>query len=221
MARVTLSGKHGKATGATFGADIIAAATLIDESWYLVKGIDASSSVLPTGAVVGYMFRSDGTETLVGDDIVKLATFVDKCDIQSWSLEFSKEDIDVSSLCDKQGKVYIPGDLDVTGNLSGVFKIGTTDAIAGIQNAFVDIVQASGTYAVNAIEEELLYLKLYTQDDTDTGETEQFYLVPAFFNSFNQGATRGEKQAFESGFKPTADEDNGVKLAYYSYEHTA
>ncbi len=219
MARITLSGKMGKASSATFGADLIASEELVDGKWYVVMSIDDSSSGLDANAVVGYMFRSDGTETLSGDDIVRLVTFVDKCDVQAWSLSFTKEDIDVSSLCDKQGKVFIPGDTDIEGSLTGIFKIGTTDAVGGIQNMFVDIVQASGTYAVNKILEEILYLRLLTQDSTNSGETEQFYLVPATLNSFNQGATRGEAQAFESGFKPTADEENGVKLAYYSYTH--
>ena len=220
MARVTLSGKMGKASSMALGVDIIVAATLDVGIWYLVKSIDASASALDAKAEVGYFFRALGTETLVGTDIVKAATFTDKCDIQAWSLEFTKEDIDVSSLCDKQGKVYIPGDTDISGSLTGIFKIGTTDAVGGIQNSFVDMVQDSGTYAVNKIVEEILYLRLLTQDSTTAGETEQFYLVPATLNSFNQGATRGEAQTFESGFKPTSDEDNGVKLAYYSHLHS-
>jgi len=219
MAKTRLKGDYGKITTLTLGAEVSATTTLTEDVWYLVTAIDDSSSGFPAGATVGYFYRSDGSETLAGDDTCKPATFTDKCDIQNWKLDFSKDDIEITTLCDNT-KTYLPGDTDITGSMTGVFKIGTTDTVGGIQNAFVPIVQASGTYAVNAINEDQIYLKLVTQEDTDTDETEQFYIVPATFNSFNQGATRGEAQTFDAGFRLAPDDVNGVEFAYYSYTHS-
>lgn len=217
-AKTRLKGDYGKITTMTLGTEVSASTTLTEDTWYLVTAIDSSSSGFPSGATVGYLILSDGTETLAGDDKAKAVTFTDKCDIQSWKLDFSKDDIDVTTLCDNS-KTYLPGDTDITGSATGVYKIGTTDEVGGIQNAFVDIVQASGTYAVNTINDDQIYLKLVTQEDTDNGETEQFYIMPVTFNTFNQGATRGEAQTFEAGFRLAPDDVNGVKFAYYSYTH--
>ena len=219
MARATLIGDYGKFVDVTLGAEVSSGTTLTADTWYLVTGIDDSASALPAGAEVGYLVRAAGTETLATGDTAKPLTLVNKCDIQNWNLQFTKDEIEVTTLCDDQKK-YLGGKSDVTGSSTGVFKIGTTDGDDGLQNAFADIVQASGTYAVNKLNDEIKYALLVTQKDDTVGETEQFYFCPISFTSFSQGATIGEGQTFEAAFRIAPDETNGVKLAYYSYTHS-
>ena len=218
MARVTLVGDFGSFFTGTFGAEIVALATLADGTWYLVTAVDASSA-FGANALPGYLIRGDGVITLVGDDTAKPLTLTELCDIQDWSLEFSKDEIEVTSLCDDQ-KVFLPGKSDVSGSANGVFKIGTTDLDDGIQNAFVDIVRASGTYDIDLINDSIVYVQLETQGLTTAGETQQFYFAPITFSTFGQGAVVGEKQGFTSAFKFSPDGTNGVKLAYYTYTHS-
>ena len=217
MARETLIGDYGSFQTISLGTDLIVAEVLTLGEWYLPTVIDPSTG-FDANAEVGYLFQSDGTETLVGSDVCKLLTMTTLCDIQNWKLDFTKDDIEVTTLCDSQKK-YLPAKSDVAGSSTGVFKIGITDAVNGIQNAFVDIVQASGTYAINKLNDSSIYVKLITQEATDSGETEQFYFAPISFSTFGQGATSGEAQTFEASFKVAPDETNGVKLAYYSNTH--
>lgn len=218
MARETLIGDFGSFVDVSLGPELVASETLVDTEWYLVTGIDATSSGFDANAEVGYLFRSDGTETLAGTDTCKLLTMTTLCDIQNWKLDFAKDDIEVTTLCDDQKK-YLPAKSDVSGTSTGVFKIGITDAVGGIQNAFVDMVQASGTYTVNKLNDGSNYVKLVTQESTNSGESEQFYFAPITFSTFSQGATSGEAQTYEAAFKVAPDDTNGVKLAYYSYTH--
>lgn len=219
MARDRLEGDYGKFVKAVLGAEVSSGTTLTDETWYLVTAIDGSSSGFPAGAQVGYLLRSGGTETLAGDDTAKPLTLTDLCDIQNWGMDFSKAEIDVTTLCDDQKK-YLAGKTDITGSSTGVYTIGTTDANGGIQNNFVAIVEASGTYTIHEIDDGTLYVQLVTQKDDSAGETEQFYFAPITLTSFSQGATEGEAQTFDSSFRISPDETNGVKLAYYSYLHS-
>lgn len=218
MARGRLIGDFGSFYTAVLGSEIIAAATLADGTWYLITAVDASSS-FGANAEVGYLIRGDGVITLTGDDKAKPLTLTELCDIQNWSLDFSKDEIEVTVLCDDQKK-YLPGKSDVTGSSTGVYTIGVTDLDDGIQNAFVDIVRASGTYDIDKINDSAIYAQLVTQEDTTAGETEQFYFAPITFSTFSQGATVGEAQTFDAAFRIAPDTTNGVKLAYYTFTHS-
>lgn len=218
MARATLVGDFGNFVKVTLGTEVSAAAVLDDGTWYLMTAVDDSSSGFGSNAEAGYLIRGDGVITLAGDDKAKPLSLTTLCDIQNWKLDFSKDEIEVTTLCDDQKK-YLPGKSDVTGSSTGVFKIGTTDLDDGILNAFVDIVRASGTYSIDKLNDSSIYAQLVTQEKTDTGETEQFYFAPITFSTFNQGATVGEAQTFEAAFRIAPDETNNVKLAYYTYTH--
>ncbi len=219
MARETLIGDFGSFVDVSLGVELTSSESLVSGDWYLVTGVDVSSSGFDAGAEAGYLIRSDGGETLAGTDTCKLLTLTTLCDIQNWKLDFAKDDIEVTTLCDDQKK-YLPAKSDVSGTSTGVFKIGITDTVGGIQNAFVDMVQASGTYAVNKLNDSSIYVQLVTQDSTEVGESEQFYFAPITFSTFSQGATSGEAQTYEAAFKVAPDEANGVKLAYYSFTHS-
>ena len=216
MARDRLIGDYGKLATGTLGVE--ETTTFADGTYYIISGVDASSALNGTPEV-GYLYRGGG-ETLVGDDAGYPLTFTDKCDLQNWSLEFAKGEVDVTTLCDDQ-KVYKASKTDVTGSLEGVNTIGVTDADGGFQNNFIDIVkQSSSTYVINKIDDGLIYAFLYTQESTASGETESLYVAPIEITGFSQGASVGdEAQTFSTPFRLTTDSVNGVKPHYFQYEY--
>lgn len=219
MARDRLVGDYGKVVQAVYGSEVIAAGTLTSGTWYLITGVDGSSPAFNGSPEVGYLYRGGG-ETLATDDKALPLTETDLCDIQGWSLSSEKGEIDVTSLCDDV-TVYKLGKSDVSGSLTGVYTIGTTNIDDGIQNGFVDIVkQASSTYTISKINNSSIFVKLYTQKDTTSGETESFYYAPVVLNSFEHNVAQGEGQTFTSGFRITTDPTNNTKYQYVEYTHS-
>lgn len=208
-----LVGADGKLTSGSFGTAVIAGAVLADGTWYRVDAIDAST-VFPAGVVVGYMFRGDGTLTLVGDDVASPFEGTDLCDIQSWGLDYTKSESEVTTMCDDQ-KVYRSGKTDVTGSIEGVMTIGVTDLDNGFQNQFVTIVKQDGsTYDFFAAENQEFYVQLYTDKTTAAGEVEAFYFMPITVTGFSASAGGEDAQTFSSPFR-VAPSTEGV--VFYEY----
>ncbi len=218
MAKDRLIGNYGKVATGALGASVTTG-TLDDEGLYIVQAI-GTTSVLPAGTVVGSPFTADGTEDLTGGggDDVKLLTLTDQCDVQNWSLEFSANEVEVTTLCDSS-KVYKKGRVDPSGTIEGVFILGTSDVAGGFANNFVPIVTQAddgGAVTVNAIDDDPVYLILYKQEDSSSGETEAFYIVPSVILSFSDTVTDGEAQSFSSSFRPTSDSE----VDFVLYENT-
>jgi hypothetical protein len=214
MARDRLIGNYGKVAKGTLGT-AITTGTLTAGQLYIAKVVDAATA-LPTGIEAGYPFTADGTEDITSttDEAYPL-TLTDQCDVQNWSLEFSANEVDVTTLCD-QSKVYEKGRVDPSGNIEGVFTLGITDQDGGFANNFVDIVSQAddgGAITINKIDDSSIYLILYKQKDDSSGETETFYIVPSVVLSFSDNVTDGEAQSFSSSFRPTNDDE--VKFVLY------
>lgn len=214
MARDRLIGNYGKVAKGALGT-AVTTGTLTDGQLYIAKVVDASTA-LPAGIQVGYPFTADGTEDITSttDEVYPL-TLTDQCDVQSWTLEFSSNEVDVTTLCDTS-KVYEKGRVDPSGTIEGVFTLGTTDSDGGFANSFIDIVSQAddgGAITINAIDDSAIYLVLYKQKSDASGETEAFYIVPAVVLSFSDNVTDGEAQSFSSSFRPTAD--SSVKFVLY------
>jgi len=215
MAKDRLIGNYGKVATGALGASVTTG-TLDAGGLYVVQAI-GTTSVLPAGTEVKKPFTADGTEDLTGSggDDVKLLTLTNKCDIQNWGLEFSANEVDVTTLCD-DSKVYKKGRVDPSGSLEGVFIIGTSESLA---NNFVAVVEQAGdggAVTVSDIDDDPIYLILYKQDDDSTGETETFYIVPSVVLSFSDTVTDGEAQSFSSTFRPTNDSE----VDFVLYENT-
>lgn len=201
MARSELVGFYGKLAQAATSE--VSTGTLESGVKYIVKTIGGSSA-LPAGVEVKKSFVSDGTEDISasGDVVIKL-TETDKCDISEWSIDLSKAEIDVSTLCDEISK-YLTGRPDLSGSLTGIYKIGTTDVADGILNAFIDIVSQAGNggaVTVNQQGDGQLVLMLYKQKDTTSGETEQVYIAPVSLTTYNDTVSGADAQGFTSGFR--------------------
>ena len=212
MSRETIIGDYGKLAKAS--TSVISTGTLVEGAKYVVKTVGGTSA-LPNGAAVGYCFVADGTEDITssGDEVI-LLTEVDQCDIQAWSLDFSKAEIDATTLCDKNN-VYLGGKTDVTGSIDGIFKIGITDVDDGFANGFIDIVKQDGEggdVTINEINGDQIVVILYLQKDKSAGETETFYVAPVTLTSFSSGIATGSTSAFSSSMRIAPEEDVKFQL---------
>ncbi len=218
MSRTRLIGNYGKFAKMTLGAEVAAATVLTADTWYVPTAIDGSTA-MPTGVTLKYLFKADGTETLTGTDAAKPVTFSDLCDIQSWGLEFTNAEVDVTTLCDDVNK-FLTGRTDVSGTADGVYTIGTTDVDGGFMNNFIDIVRqadAGGAITIDAIDDSAIVAVLYKQELATSGETEQFYVVPAVVTSFSDSVSGTDAQAFSSAFRPTVDDEVEFQLVSITY----
>ena len=208
MAKKELIGLYGKFTKATVGAEVDTGT--LTENGYYIPTVIGGTSALPTGAAVGYLFQADGTEDITssGDKVLPI-TFEDLCDIQKWSLDYSKSEVDVTTLCSTSSK-YLAGLPDISGSVEGVYTIGATDVTDGFVNGFVDIVRqadAGGAISIDSINDDPIVAILYKQKDGSSGEVEEFYVAPITITSYSDSVAQGSAQAFSSSFR-IAPNDN-------------
>ena len=213
MAKTTIIGDYGKLARAS--ETVVSTGSLLDGVKYAVTALDDTSSTLPAGLEVGYVFVSDGTEdiTATDDEVIKIVE-VDQCDVQSWSADFSRAEIDATTLCD-DNNVYLSGKTDITGSMEGIYKVGTTDADGGIANAFVTIVEQAddgGAVTLNKIDNSGWLMLLYLQADKSVGETEVFYVAPATITSWSSSIANGSTSSFSSSFRIAPDSDIKFQL---------
>ena len=226
MARETLIGNDAKLSLASLGAeetgttDPVGAATTV-AGYYLVTQKSNTTSGLPAeilenqlvyASTVGAITLTGGSTDLDEIDAVKPITFTDKADIDAWSLEFNRPEVDVTALTDPTLK-YEYDKTDANGSMSGVMKLGITDAEDGIINGFVPVVNINGSTDITQYSQNLdnLYLAGYIQRSTESGETEAFYFGEVGLGTFTAGGAVGNKQAFTTAFRPKGD----VSLALY------
>lgn len=176
---------------------------------YVVKTIGGSSAI-PAGVEVGKSFIADGTEdiTASGDVVIALAE-TDKCDISTWSIDLSRPEIDVTTLCDEIN-TYLPGRPDLSGTIEGIYKTGTTDANDGVLNAFVDIVAQAGEGGAITVYDQTdgaLVFVLYKQERGESGDVKTLYVAPVVLTSYSDSVSGTDGQAFSSGFRIAPSDD--------------
>jgi len=219
MANKRLVGSDGKIIVGTYGTAITGGADTVAGTWYRVDAIDDTASALPAGVEVGYLWFAVGTTTLVDDDTLAPFTGSALCDVQSFSMEWSKAEVDVTTMCDTE-MVFRAGKTDVSGSIEGVFTMGITNLAGGLLNQFVTIVAQNdataspGDYVVNIASDATVLGQLYVDDTTTAGESEAFYLVPMSLTGFSASAGGEDAQTFSSPFR-VAPSDTGV--VFYSY----
>lgn len=215
-----LVGSDGQLVIGVWGTPLVAADTLQAGVWYLVTGIDGTLSVFPTGAMVGYMYKADGTETLATDDTAEPWEGTPMCDIQSWTLDFTKAEANVTAFCDNVN-VYRSGKTDATGGIEGVFSSGLTSIPGGFQNQFVTVVHQDGSlvdpadYTISIAQGATIFAQLYTDSTEVSGEAEGFYWVPVSLTGFSASAGGEDAQTFSSPFRIAPDDK--AQFAYYEY----
>jgi hypothetical protein len=204
-----LVGDDGFLQTATFGSETIGdAATALPAGIYMIIAV-AGSSAFPApadggdAAAVGdvlYVTSADSITPAIGDDVVELVT-TDRCDISSWSMGFTKEQIDTTTLCDAI-KVFRGGKTDMEGQMNGVFILGTSDDKDGFVREFIDIVKQDGDTSFDKFtQQENIGIGLWYLND-DTNLADRTFVVGAYqLYGESFGGEMGSPQSFDASFK--------------------
>lgn len=178
------------------------------EGWYEITQISDGTTAFADNLAVGDLFWDDGTMVLddgteegAGDQ-VKPLTETEMGDVQSFSLEISKAEIDVTVLSDTV-KRYRAGKTDMSGSIEGITTLGTTDAAGYVLNNFIRTIRqaSAGTVTVSEIDESPLYIKGVIQKNTVSGESEAFLWAKINILSTRLGAGGEDAQSFTSNFR--------------------
>ena len=199
-----LVGKDGEVYAATKGTLIEGnGSTALTDGYYIVAAIAASSSALPTGLQAGYVFKGSAEITPAeGDNVIPL-TLTRKCDITNFSVEYSADEIDVTTLCDTQ-RSYRAGFTDATGTLEGITTINVSEYL---MSKFIPIVTQTGeTVEVTEIDGETLIMRLVLNKQSAGGDV-MSYFAPIAVTSYNIGATVDDAQTYTANFRNTPDDD--------------
>jgi hypothetical protein len=203
-----LVGDDGFSKRIGFGAEIIGtAAAALPVGTYLIIAV-AAVSAFPantTGlaAAVGDIITIETGITVtpaVGDDVVTL-TLTDECDISSWMMDFSKDEIETTVLCDAI-KVYRSGKADMAGTLSGIFVVGTTDDTDGGLRGVIPIVRQDGATSMDRYEQtnEIKMGFFYINDDASLCD-KMWVAAPYQEYGRSLGGEIGSPQSFSSAFR--------------------
>ena len=201
-------GDDGFVKKATFGAEILGdGLTPLPVGDYLVIKVAASS---------GFPSNTDGTAIAAGD-VIKVQTGItitpntdddvvtlelsNQCDLSSWQMEFSKDEIEVTTLCDSV-KTYRAGKSDMSGTLNGVFIAGTSDDKDGNLRQFIDIARQDGSTSWDRYEqsESIPLGYFYVNNDTSIAD-EMVVIAPFQLFGYGLGGEIGSAQSFSSSFR--------------------
>ena len=199
-----LVGKDGEVYAATKGTLVEGnGSTALTDGYYIVAAVAATSSALPAGLQTGYVFKGSAEITPAeGDNVIPL-TLARKCDITSFSVEYSADEIDVTTLCDTQ-RSYRAGFTDATGTLEGVTTIGLSEYL---MEKFIPIIEQTGeTVEVTEINGEALIVRLVLNKQS-AGGTIMSYFAPIALTSYNIGASVDDAQTYTANFRNTPDDD--------------
>ena len=111
----------GKLATIAFGAEITGdgSTALTQGDKYLVTAIDSGTSGLPTGAKVKYIIEAGASTVPATGDKVKPLVVTDACDVQGASVEFTKDELETTTICDTT-KTYRAGRADASGSIQAV-----------------------------------------------------------------------------------------------------
>lgn len=216
MATKRLIGKDGKLYTLSKGTELTTGS--LTAGYYVVTAIGGTSG-LPTGIEVGYPLYTPATSghiiTLGTGDKVRKLTLTEQCDLRSGSLEFTNEEIDVTTLCDST-KVYRAGFSEAQGSLEGITTIGISEVFI---NKFLPIVTqtaAGTTTTVSDVNGDPLLLLMEVNGTSTVGEDVAMYFAPITMLSYNAGAQVEGEQAFTADFRITTDAD--LKACFFEIE---
>lgn len=206
-----LTGRDGKVYLATLSELITGNGTtkLTKGEFYVPAAIAESSSGLPANCQVGVPFVGDGVSVPTSDDKYYSITLTAQCDITSAGVEFEKDEIDITTLCDDI-MTYAAGFTDATGTIEGITTLGKSEPFIA---KFVPVQSQSSTGAITTTAQNddtvLLVIELNKIDNTDANRA--LFVAPITINSYNIEATINEAQTYTSGFRIA--QDNTIKPA--------
>ena len=199
-----LVGKDGEVYAATKGVLVEGnGSTALTDGYYIVAAVASTSSALPAGLQAGYVFKGSAEITPAeGDNVIPL-TLARKCDISNFSVEYSADEIDVTTLCDTQ-RSYRAGFTDATGTLEGITTINVSEYL---MSKFIPIVTQTGeTVEVTEIDGETLIIRLVINKQSAGGDV-MSYFAPIAITSYNLQASVDDAQTYTANFRNTPDDD--------------
>lgn len=136
----------------------------------------------------------------INDNVVTL-NLTDQCDVQNWGMEFSRNEIDVTTVCDIIN-VYRAGKSDMTGTISGIFVVGTSDAIDGKFRKFMDIAKQDEVSSFDRFpqEDEIGLGFFYMNHDPNIADI-MYIVAPYQIYGSAAGGEIGSAQTFSTSFR--------------------
>ena len=207
-----LTGKDGKVFLATKSSVVTGdgTTTLTKGDFYVPLNILASSSGFPAGVTKGVVFVGDGTSKPKATETYINLTNAPQCDVTSASVEFTKTDIDITTLCDDIMK-YATGMTEANGTLEGITTLGKSEPFIA---KFVTVQQqgATGTITTTAQNDDVVIVVLELNKSDSSAADLAYFFAPAVITSFNLGATINEAQTYTADFRIA--QDNELKPAF-------
>lgn len=218
-----LTGSDGRIYEATFGTEIVGdGVAALPVGYYVVSGV-AGSSTFPAPASggmaisVGYLLRvrtGDNIVPAIGDNVLPM-TLTGRCDVTGFTIPFTKDQIDMTTLCD-DFKIYEPGKTDMQGSLDAIVEIGETLAESGTVTQFIDYVEQDGDTSIDVFQKAETVLFAYFQLNSNEYKGDEIgLLMPINLYGFSLGGAVGDAQTFTSDFRIAPIDDPVVKVAAY------
>lgn len=162
----------------------------------------AGTTAFDTDLAVGDVFYDDGTLVLETGDEAKQHISTEQTDIQSFSLEVSRPEINVTTLAD-DFMVYRQGKVDISGSFEGITTIDVTDQAGGFINNFFDIFTQSSAGAITkaSTDDSDIFVKAYLDESTDAGATESFVYMRINILSTSLSGGGEDAQTYTANFR--------------------
>lgn len=201
-----LTGRDGKVYQAEKSATITGdGATVLTKGTFYVPLTIAASSGFPANAKVGVPLVGDGVSAPKATETYISLTLKSQCDVTSAGVEFEKDEIDITTLCDDI-MTYAAGFTDATGTIEGITTLNLSEPFIA---KFVQVQIQDSTGAITATPQNddtvLLVIELNKIDNSDANRA--LFIAPITINSYNIEATINEAQTYTSGFRIAQSND--------------
>lgn len=204
--RKRLIGKDGKVYQAQKGAVVTGnGTTVLTKGTFYIPVVIGANSGFPDGAQVGYPFVGDGASKPTEHDQYIALTLTSQCDITSAEVEFEKDEIDITTLCDDIRK-YASGFPDATGTLEGITTLDLSEPMIA---KFVTVQKQDATGAITVINQNddplIAVIELNKIDNSDADRA--LFFAPVTLNGYTLDVNIDDAQTFSSGFRIAQDND--------------
>lgn len=201
-----LVGKDGKVYQAQKGSVVTGnGTTVLTKGTFYIPVVIGATSGFPDGVQVGYPFVGDGTSIPTASDQYLALTLTSQCDITSAEVEFEKDEIDITTLCDNIRK-YASGFSDATGTLEGITTLDLSEPLIA---KFVTVQKQNATGEITVINQNddplVVVIELNKVDSSDADRA--LFFAPVTLNGYTLGVNIDDAQTFSSGFRIARDND--------------
>lgn len=187
----------------TIATTATATGAMVAGGLYKVATI-SGATVFPAGIAIGDYFFGDAAKTLTAGNSAYVVTTAEAIDISEFSLEFSSDEIEVTTLSDDVKK-YRKGKTDLSGSVSGINFVSEMKKAGSFLNRFLRTVTTTSAWvasSVNLVDGTQLVGVFYLQKDRTTPQEITAILVADVeLFGYNLGAAVADAQSFTSGLR--------------------